>query len=450
MMTYAVREPQATVFVSYSRIDTPFVEEVRVSLETYGFDVVYDQQDIASGEPWEPRLHSLIGDADTTVCVISQAWIASRECVKELDIALKLGRRVIPVIKESIEPSRIPAPLARLQFVFFHGEKHTYARGVDDLIKALRDDIGWVREQSRFLALASDWGAANRSGALLLRGEALERARAWIDGPAPQHVHVLPVVAEFIGQSEIGQVADERRKLRGRIWQVTLGALAVIALLGVGLAFSVADASRARTAEAEQKTLAAIADAAKARAEAETLKADIAAFQAVSREAAGPVATATTTVETEPSLAEAAPSAPAPGRAPASAEPATVSASAARLVAELNAADRSKRLAAGQAVAGLVRSDAPDAVIAELVKELEPPRLQALSAPGRFNVLYTLNLADGARLRAAGGQRLSEALAQIATRAEAGIAIGDQTGDCINSLDEKLAGRPGVAACGGR
>jgi Tfp pilus assembly protein PilX len=258
------------------------------------------------------------------------------------------------------------------------------------------------------------------------------------------------VVAEFIGQSEIGQVADERRKLRGRIWQVTLGALAVIALLGVGLAFSVADASRARTAEAEQKTLAAIADAAKARAEAETLKADIAAFQAVSREAAGPVATATTTVETEPSLAEAAPSAPAPGRAPASAEPATVSASAARLVAELNAADRSKRLAAGQAVAGLVRSDAPDAVIAELVKELEPPRLQALSAPGRFNVLYTLNLADGARLRAAGGQRLSEALAQIATRAEAGIAIGDQTGDCINSLDEKLAGRPGVAACGGR
>lgn len=245
-MTQAAASSQLNVFLSYSRRDGAFVEELRISLETYGFNVLYDQEDIAHGEPWEPRLRSLITQADTTVAVVSPAWIDSRECVKELDIALALGRRVIPVVNEPLDSMRIPDVLARLQYVFFYKDgRRAYARGVADLIEALRGDAGWVREQTRLMMLASEWEEARKSKALLMRGEALKRAQAWLAGPVPDHLAVLPAVRAYVSASEAGEVADERQKLRGRIWQVALGGVAIAAVLGAGMAFAWAQAAAA-------------------------------------------------------------------------------------------------------------------------------------------------------------------------------------------------------------
>lgn len=122
----------------------------------------------------------------------------------------------------------------------------------------------------------------------------------------------------------------------------------------------------------------------------------------------------------------------------------------AQLVADLNAADSPTRLAAGQQIATVIRSSESAAGLDALVGQLESPQVEKLSATGRFNVLYMLNLAETWKgLPAA--SRLSAALDQMEQNAASGrAAIGGQTRDCIDKLKLKLAGNQAPDACGGR
>ncbi|MEM7640827.1 MAG: toll/interleukin-1 receptor domain-containing protein, partial [Pseudomonadota bacterium] len=234
------------VFLSYSRYNRDLANEFNISLETYGFDVVYDQEDIASGEPWEARLSSLINEADTTICLISQKWIDSDVCGQELAIALERGRRVLPVMVEQIDPATLRPELASLQFIFLKGEGRSYARCVAELVDALNTDVEWVREQSRLLNLASDWARAGKSDALRLRGEALASAMDWRARDIPRDVKVLPLVSEFIGVSEEREGADQRQRLRNRIRVILLAAVAMLGVLGSITALVLLDLERTK------------------------------------------------------------------------------------------------------------------------------------------------------------------------------------------------------------
>jgi len=120
-----------------------------------------------------------------------------------------------------------------------------------------------------------------------------------------------------------------------------------------------------------------------------------------------------------------------------------------RLVAQLVSDNRQDRLSAGQSLANRVRGNDDAEVIAALLVQLEGPRLEQLSAAGRLNVLYLLNVepAWAARPEKA---RLADALASLRQRAATrGVAIGSQTQDCLDNLAAKLEGRPAGDRCGG-
>ena len=60
------------VFISYSRRDMPFADELLAVLQVCGFEPYLDRHDIAPGEAWEDRLDRLIHEADTVVFVVSR------------------------------------------------------------------------------------------------------------------------------------------------------------------------------------------------------------------------------------------------------------------------------------------------------------------------------------------------------------------------------------------
>lgn len=120
----------------------------------------------------------------------------------------------------------------------------------------------------------------------------------------------------------------------------------------------------------------------------------------------------------------------------------------AALAAQLTSADKALRLSAGQAIADRMRSQEKGETIAALVAQLQPPRLEQLSASGRLNVLYMLNLEPSWQTRPE-AQDLSSALATVRARASQGVAIGGQTNDCLTKLETKLAGGTAPDACGG-
>lgn len=455
-----------SLFLSYSRADSAFADELNISLESHGFEVYIDREDLFPGERFEPRLEALISEADTTVVILSPNWIASDYCQKELGIAQSLGRRIIPAIIQPVTLSDLPESVAKVQFVFFVGEGKSFARGLADLVTALRTDIDWVREQSRLYARVEDWERAGRSDALLLRGEALEAAQAWIARPPPAHVSVLPRVAAYISASDTVARDYRRRQARGRFVGLALASVAIISVLATGLflvwsqgEIAAAEArrqfaelgleterERTRAAEAEKEALELIlanfndtvgGDAADSE-EADILlesSGDIASGAIGSGAIIGGMSGAGEDATTTPPPAETptpAPAAPA-DRSPAPATP------AGRLVANLNSSVKETRLSAGQEVVIALRSDAREAYLEELVAAIEPPAVRTLTTTGRFNTLYMLNVQPDWK-----GTRWESRLAAALDRMEAETAIGGQTRDCVDMLRAKLRGDSGT------
>lgn len=124
---------------------------------------------------------------------------------------------------------------------------------------------------------------------------------------------------------------------------------------------------------------------------------------------------------------------------------ATAQADVGRIVANLNVDDASVRVSAGQQAADLIRAEDSSGVAGALVAKLAPSQLDKLSANGRFNVLYLLNLRSSWKGDAHAAE-LEKALATIASDK----TLGQQTRDCVDKLRAKLAGNPAPNRCGGR
>ncbi|HTR11794.1 MAG TPA: toll/interleukin-1 receptor domain-containing protein, partial [Roseiarcus sp.] len=58
------------VFISYSREDAGFADQLDAALDACGFDCSIDRQGISGGEEWKARLSALIGRSDTVVFVL--------------------------------------------------------------------------------------------------------------------------------------------------------------------------------------------------------------------------------------------------------------------------------------------------------------------------------------------------------------------------------------------
>src|SRR5215831_18795835 len=102
------------VFISYSRDDLAFADQLAAGLRVGGIDPTIDRQGISGGEDWRRRLGSLIRDAETVVFVLSPSSARSETCSWEVEEAVRLGKRIVPVLCRSIEGTNPPPQLAAL------------------------------------------------------------------------------------------------------------------------------------------------------------------------------------------------------------------------------------------------------------------------------------------------------------------------------------------------
>jgi hypothetical protein len=82
----------------------------------------------------------LIAQSDTVVFVVSPEAVKSEQCTWEVDRALELSKRLLPVIFKSVPDHDIPEKLRRLQFVRFDSGTG-FARPLSQLAEALRQDL---------------------------------------------------------------------------------------------------------------------------------------------------------------------------------------------------------------------------------------------------------------------------------------------------------------------
>ena len=170
------------VFVSYSRADVSFADQLVLALEDKGFDPILDRHDISGAENWRERLGKLILSADAVAFVLTARSAASEICSWEVDEAVRLGKRIIPITHESVAGVTPPKALSELNWIPFYADPAIpgsgFYYGVKRLMEALSIDLDWLRAQTRYSERALEW-AKEKPDDLLLRGEALKEAEAW-------------------------------------------------------------------------------------------------------------------------------------------------------------------------------------------------------------------------------------------------------------------------------
>jgi len=272
------------IFISYSRRNIDFARKIINRLMTYNKDVWIDWEGIPLSAPnWWEEIKAGIESADSFIFIISPDSMASVVCNMELDYALELGKRVIPIVYQDVQREDTFASMADYQpdeamqqrlagqspielasknwtqishinWIFFK-ETVDFDAAIESLIQTVETDLGYVKAHTRYLLRAQEWSLNDQPADLLLFGDEIERAEEWMQKAvtcteqAKQDTEktlsnptLQPVQQNYIGTSR--QQENQRKQLANATkWSIATLML-VLALGGIASYIVISNTSR--------------------------------------------------------------------------------------------------------------------------------------------------------------------------------------------------------------
>jgi WD40 repeat protein len=223
----------ADLFISYSRHDLAFARRLTAGLERRGKDVWVDLDDIMPSAPWMAEIRVAIAEADSVVVVLSPDSVASPVCQAELQSAVDLNKRLIPVVAQPTPIADVPVTVAALNFLDFSQDTsdEAFEAGLSRLTEVLDTDLDAVHQHTRLLLRTTEWEDSDRDPARLLRGRQLNEAESWLAtqgqrNPAPTAGQVALIMA------------SRRAAIRRQRGSMAVAATVALGLIGLSI-FSV-------------------------------------------------------------------------------------------------------------------------------------------------------------------------------------------------------------------
>ena len=192
------------VFLSYSTQDKETMEKIGNSLRREGWTVWTNTTDIQTGEVFTEAINRGIEQADNLVYLLSPDAIASPYCQQELDLAVALHKRIIPLLVRETDPGIFPPVLHNVQYIDLtdNVEEDDYQLDESQLLKILAKDAVYYNEHKVLLTKALRWQRQQNNQSILLRDHQLQSAEAWLK-VAQTRTEQPPIAlqAEFIAAS---------------------------------------------------------------------------------------------------------------------------------------------------------------------------------------------------------------------------------------------------------
>lgn len=226
------------VFVSYAREDIEIRETFQRELNKKAYTIWTDIRDISKGGQFEDAIKEGITQADSFLFLISPNSIKSKYCLSEIEYALSLNKRIIPLLIIDTNIDEIPKEISSIQFIEFtevefdkgtifeqaveqekdiakekqtgtlatRREKTEFEKQFDELLKVLETEKEYYHKHKLFLAKAVKWEKQKRNQSILLRGYNLQNAEAWLKIALTKTVHsAIPLQEEFITESRANE-----------------------------------------------------------------------------------------------------------------------------------------------------------------------------------------------------------------------------------------------------
>jgi len=223
------------VFISYSRRNLEFVQQLFDALKTKGKDPWFDQlkeplAGIAAGAPWWKQIQDGIETVDNFLFVISPNSISSPYCHAEINYARERGKRLVPLLycgwvgegetRKAIDAAIEAIPddeempdvvtssilnlknlvrqnwlaISEIQYVVF-ASSIAFEQSLEQLVQALDLDLAWVKMHSQVIQAAKLWEASGFDEDYLWRANRLKPVYEMIERRKPE---LSSLVQEFI------------------------------------------------------------------------------------------------------------------------------------------------------------------------------------------------------------------------------------------------------------
>lgn len=99
------------IYISYVPSDRTWATALARALEAEGATVWIDVEEIALGAPIHEAAEKGLRTSDWIVVLLSRETSPSPNTLFEMGVAVGMGKRIVPVFSEGMDPSRVPWPL---------------------------------------------------------------------------------------------------------------------------------------------------------------------------------------------------------------------------------------------------------------------------------------------------------------------------------------------------
>lgn len=271
----APKENTTRVFISYSRKDKAFVQQLHQAISAKGMDTWVDWENIPLTADWWNEIQTGIENADAFAFVISPDSLNSAVCGREVQTAVDNNKRLIPILhREPQKGDPLPDKIASHNWVYMRSEEEL-EKNLAQMLAIVNTDLAWVRQHTRLRERALEWERAKKNPSFLLQGTDLRNAEQWLEGagsktPQPTALHI-----EYIQASRRVSTVKQRALLTysavGLVITLILAVVSFLFFLQARAAEGVAEAARvsaeANAATAEAANALAQNNAATAEAE---------------------------------------------------------------------------------------------------------------------------------------------------------------------------------------
>lgn len=176
---------QIDLFISYSRRDRQFVEELCKRLKVSNLNIWVDWENIPVAADWRQEIQEGIEAAHTFLFVISPDSVASTYCHDEVAQAVQNNKRIISIVWRNNYDrdafKRVPALTTIRKYNWLQCDSLERLDSiVPTLIKAIYTDLDYVKTHTRLLLQAIEWKHQERKEEFLLRKTELVAARQFL------------------------------------------------------------------------------------------------------------------------------------------------------------------------------------------------------------------------------------------------------------------------------
>ena len=253
----------ASLFISYSRKDKESARKLTEAFQGQDLDFWIDWEGIPPTVDWWKEIEKGIEEADIFLFLLSPNSASSNVCRRELEHAIRNGKRLVPVVVRDIQSNESPDALSSLNWIFLR-EADDFEAAFDKLMTAIRTDYGWVQSHRRLQVRALEWGKkVERS--LLLRGKDLREAEEQLASAGQKDPLPTDLQRRYVLESRRSESRTRNAVLIvGALVIVTLAFLSVVAfnqsrLATANAALAVVNLENAQTAQANAEAQRALA-----------------------------------------------------------------------------------------------------------------------------------------------------------------------------------------------